>query len=165
MGSVAANNKAVAREFKAKLTAAVKDFDKKDRKRILKQAALPVQKAAESKTTVGDKVHYYYRKNKTRAKIYPGNLRKSINRLTFRKSLDAFVGPRFGAAGKRNEVGRTKATADGYYARMVFGSSAAFNRNVLEPALTQSRDAFLRRAQEVREKILQRAKQKGLNVK
>lgn len=182
MGDIAANNARVAREFRQKLEGAVKDMNKRDRRRILKQAALPIEKAAASLTPKSTKVHYRYDNKRVRKAgerrsprgvdlskvkniIYPGNLRRSISRFTFRKSLDAFVGPRWGAAANRKEIGRNKGSSDGYYARMVFGSATAFSNRVLRPAAQKGSAAALRRAAEIREKILLRAKQRGLNVR
>lgn len=102
-------------------------------------------------------------KSKIAAVYYPGNLQKSLRSLVFRRSRDVFVGPKQGGP-QRTEYGRTVRTADGYYAQMIYGSAAAFRARVLRPALASSRAAALKKAQEIRTKILERARQKGVAI-
>lgn len=124
----------------AKVEKSVKDFSKKDRRKILVRAARPVVKTARRLAPKSAKPHY--RKDGTkRIKYNPGNLRRSIKRLTLRKTQDAFVGPQF-AKKKVAEYGGPGQPTDAYYAAMVFGSAAAFNRRVLAPALSQSAPAI-----------------------
>lgn len=91
----------------------------KERKKLLRKAAKPVIKAIKAKVKVGNKVHRRYNsKGKLVATYHPGNLKRSIRTLTFRKSKSLFVGPKLGRRGasqgtfKGNKV-------DGYYGHMV----------------------------------------------
>lgn len=196
-GNSAANRRYID-QWKRSIKQAVKDFEKKDQRRILRAAAKPVVKASRGLAPVSDQPHYRYerrrgkferaarafvakRKGSTRkrgaqrggrkgvdlrkvaAVYYPGNLRKSLRTLVFRRSKDVFVGPRQGGKA-RKEYGRTVASSDGYYAQMVYGSAAAFQTRVLRPALVSSRSAALRKAREMREKIIERAKKRGVPV-
>lgn len=101
-------------DLNQRIYSVIKDFNRVERKRILRKGARQVVLEA----------------RKTRAfKNRTGTLRKSLKtipRLT--KSLDVFVGPQSGANAKN----------DGYYAPMVFGSGAAFRSKVLEPAAVRA---------------------------
>lgn len=192
------SNQAYIRNWGNSIRAAIKDFEKKDQRRVLRAAARPIVKASRRIAPVGSKPHYRYKRRRGRfersarayvatrkgsrrksgqqrggrkgvdlqkvaAIYYPGNLSKSLRTLTFRRSRDVFVGPRQGGRSRR-EYGRTVATADGYYAQMVYGSAAAFETRVLRPALQTGRQAALRNAAVMRDKIINRAKQRGIPV-
>jgi predicted DNA binding CopG/RHH family protein len=135
IGNAASLNKEIE-AWIAKVESTVKDFNKKDRRRILIRASRPVVKAVRDKTPKGAAVHYRYANGK-RIKYNPGNLRRSAGRLILRKTRDAFVGPRF-AKNRVAEYGGVGQPTDGYYARMLFGSAAAFNRRVLQPAISET---------------------------
>ncbi len=112
-----------------------KKFAKRERKKFLRKAAKPLIKAARNNIPESDEPHYRYATAKASsskrapkgegnivAVYYPGNLKKSIRALSFRKSGSIFVGPKlqkrgaFGEFGKGNKV-------DGYYAAMMeFGT-------------------------------------------
>jgi hypothetical protein len=119
-------------EWIKKVQNTVDDFNKKDRKRILVKAARVVVKAARSRTPEGTVVHYRYQDGK-KIKYNPKNLRRSIKRLRLNKSTAAFVGPEFSRS-KVLEYGGVGQPSDGYYAGIIFGSQAAFKRQVLQPA-------------------------------
>lgn len=53
------------------------------------------------------------------ATYYPGNLRKSIKMLTFRRSSDIFVGPKLRKTDFKGDFGLSATRVDGYYAHMV----------------------------------------------
>lgn len=84
----------------------------------LNEAAKLLESAVKGRTPVGEKAHRRYSAQKGRkagkgsgrpiATYAPGNLRKSMQRLNFRRSSAAFVGPQL-----------RKETPDGYYAHMV----------------------------------------------
>ena len=95
-----------------KLQALPKNYSRR-RKRILRVAAVPLIKAARRNIPRSSKPHYRYktskasssiratkRKRKIVATYYPGNLRRSITTLNFRKSGDVFVGPLLAKRGK-----------------------------------------------------------------
>ena len=93
IGNAASLNKEIE-AWIAKVESTVKDFNKKDRKRILVKAARVVVKAARPKVPEGTVVHYRYQDGK-RIKYNPKNLRRSMGRIITKRSLDAFVVPRF----------------------------------------------------------------------
>lgn len=82
------------------------------------EAAKILESAVKGRTPVGDKIHRRYpaRKGKKAGKgsgrviatYKPGNLRRAMQRLNFRRSSAAFVGPQL-----------KKQDPDGYYAHMV----------------------------------------------
>jgi hypothetical protein len=133
----------INREIEAwlkKVEKSVSDYSKRDRRKILTRAARPVVKSARRLAPESDKPHY--RKEGTKSiKYNPGNLRRSIKRLTLKKSQDAFIGPQFRKE-KVAEYGGPGQPTDAYYAAMIYGSAAAFNRRVLAPALSQSAPAI-----------------------
>lgn len=113
---------------------AVRDFERTDRKKILRRAAAPTVAAAKRRTQVGDRTHRRYASGKVVATYKPGNLRKSLQVLALRRSPDVHVGPKMG--GKQGSaVYGPSGPADGYYAAMLYGSALAFARRVLIPAL------------------------------
>lgn len=82
-------------------------FVRKSGKADLMEAAKILESAVKGRTPIGDKPHS--RKSGGGRIIYrPGNLRKAMQRLNFRRSNSAFVGPQL-----------KKVTPDGYYAHMV----------------------------------------------
>lgn len=95
----------------------VEPFVRKSGKADLREAAKILSTAVAIRTPVGVKTHKRYPKRTGRkaakgsgnvlATYKPGNLRKSIRVLSFRRSPAAWVGPKLGK------------TPDGYYAHMV----------------------------------------------
>jgi len=93
-------------------------YVRKSGKADMMEAAKILESAIKGRTPVGNVVHkrYYAKKGRRAAKgsgrvaetYRPGNLRKSMQRLSFRRSNSAFVGPKLG-----------KKLPDGYYAHMV----------------------------------------------
>lgn len=155
--------------FNAKLRRVTKDFTKAEMRKVGRSGAAPVRTAARSKTPKGKEYHYRYDPKKKGSKraakgtrlgdriaYKPGNLRKSIGTMTWRKSPDAFVGPRKykGSAKPGDVMGATTKKADPYYAAMVFGSQRAFNRRVLLAAKNQARAKSLRRMGERAARII-----------
>lgn len=148
--------------------------DRKLRRRVMRKPANTVVKAARPRVWKGKKLHYRYSTpkvvKKRRAKkgsgvivaaYLPGNLRKSIKRLNFRKSAREFIGPRLSKRGKSKGVFGLNATkVDGYYARFLKGSEAAFRRTFLEPALTQNAGKILKQAEEAIDKELKKLETK-----
>lgn len=110
----------------------LKRLDKKERKKVLRKAAAPIREDARSLVPeAGDEVYRYstpkvFKKvrapkgsGKIIATYLPGNLRKAIQTLNFRRSDDIFVGPRKRSGGYQGTFGRTVAKVDPYYAHMV----------------------------------------------
>lgn len=147
----------------AKVRGAVKDFDKRDRNKILVKAARPVWKAARVLAPKSAKPHYRGKKP-TRIKYNSGNLRRSIKRLTLKKSKDAFVGPQF-ARKRVMEYGGVGQPTDAYYAAMIFGSADAFKARVLDPAASQSATAVLREVETASlDAIKKKASRRGIKT-
>lgn len=115
-------------EIKKTLRSLVKHFDKDTQKKILTPAANFLIKTIKSNIKDSSKPHFRYGtpklnesirapkgKGKVVATYYPGNLRKSITKLRFRRSSGIWVGPKVnkrepsGAFGKGRRV-------DGWYA-------------------------------------------------
>ena len=127
-------------------------FSKIEKRKILRQAAKPLIQAARNNIGDSDEPHYRYKTSKASSNFkapkgsgnviavyHPGNLRKSIRVLTFRKSSDIFVGPKLA---KRGSGGHYKGnTVDGYYAAfMEFGTrhmaGSAYMRRAVPVATT-----------------------------
>ncbi|MEL6834517.1 MAG: hypothetical protein AAFP77_16095 [Bacteroidota bacterium] len=194
LGNAQANQQYI-RDWTRSVRSAVRDFERKDQRRILRAVAQPIVKASRALAPRGTQPHYRYKsggnskgtrrpsvasgksgrqrsgqnkggrkgvdESRVAAVYYPGNLQKSLRTLTFRRSKDVFVGPRQGGP-QRKEYGKTVGTADGYYAQMIYGSAAAFQFRVLRPALESAKAAALKKADAMRIKILERARQKGV---
>lgn len=64
------------------------------------------------------------------ATYYPGNLKKSIRTMTFRKSKDAiFVGPKAWKKGSSGDFGKSEDRVDPYYAHMVHDGTSTSQAN------------------------------------
>lgn len=112
----------------------VKDLSVKERQKILKQSAKILQKAAKANIPQSDEQHFRYSTNKISKSLKtpkglgnvvavynPGNLRRSIRTLVFRRSDSVFVGPKL--AKKRSYGVFRGGRVDGYYAHFLeFGT-------------------------------------------
>jgi hypothetical protein len=145
---------------------AIKDFEKRDRKAILRKAAAPIRKTARglapvrsargTRSKIGLRPNPRYSSGKKVAVYHPKNLQRSIKTLSFGRSEDVFIGPQFSKK-KAQEYGKTGQPVDAYYAAMIFGSAAAFGRRVLKPALAQNRATVLNIVKrEAKSKIINR---------
>lgn len=106
-------------------------YNTRTRRALLRKAGQPVLIAAKANISDSDKPHHRYKtakanssikapkgKGKIVATYEPGNLRRSLDILTFRKSkYKVFVGPRIEKKGASGLYGGGK--VDGYYAAMV----------------------------------------------
>jgi len=124
------------REAMKKLRLLPKEFTTPKRRQILRKAAKPLVNAAKANIPKSSKPHYRYKTSKVTNKLkapkgkgriiatyYPGNLRRSIKALTFRKSGSIFVGPRLSKRGKGQGTFGKGNRVDGYYAnQMEFGN-------------------------------------------
>jgi len=139
------------RKWLVEIDNAVKGYEKKDKRKILRKAAKPVWLQAVSKAPVrkGSKLNprYAYKgknsrraaKGKGRIIAYysPGNLRDSISILSFRRAVGSvFVGPFFALGGKKKPtvLSSRQGLGDGYYSAMVYGTAKRFREKVLDPA-------------------------------
>jgi len=148
--------------------------DRKTRRKIMRKPANIVVKAARPKIPRSSKVHYRYSTAKIiksrRAKkgsgrviaaYFPGNLRKSIKRLNFRRSDREFIGPKLAKRGKtKGAFGLNATKVDGYYAAFIKGSKAAFRRAFLEPALNANASKIVQVAEQELKKELDKLKVK-----
>lgn len=156
-------NRQVDAEFK-KLERSLVDYSRKDRKRITRKAAQKIAIQARRNPGFSDSKRPHYRDG-GRIKYNPGNLRRSLKVLSFRNTTDAFIGPKF-ARSKATEYGGVGQPVDGYYAAMLFGSSLAFIRRVLAPALRNGRNAALAiLRKESAKAIATRGVRRGLNIR
>lgn len=157
-----------------RLNEVAKDMSLSKRRAILRRAAGPVRQRSISLAPRSKRVHYRYSTPKIikgkRAKrgtatayriaYHPGNLKKSLQVLTFnRDRAGVYVGPKFGK-GDGKDRGRTIKTADGYYAQMVYGSAASFGGRVTDAALNLSRRQVITIIEDGLKKIVQQTKQK-----
>ena len=126
--------------------------DRKTRRKVMRKPAKIVVDKARRSVPVGKRIHYRYStpkiiKNKRAAKgsgvivatYHPGNLRKSVKRLNFRKSAREFIGPKLGRGGRnKGEFGLSATRVDAYYAAAMAGSAVRFRKMFLEPALNET---------------------------
>lgn len=133
----------------------------KDLKRkILREAAKPLVKAARGNIKDSDGVHHRYNtpklnkrlrapngKGKKVATYYPGNLRRSIRVLPLRRTKNkVLVGPKV-AKGRSKSGGRFQGRkVDGYYAHWYeFGTSKYPGRKFMRRAFESTRQTIVRK--------------------
>lgn len=119
-----------------------------NRRRIALAASHLVTAAIQGETPISDRIHYRYKTPKISGKLrapkglgrkvasyVPGNLRKSTMDLSERRSKYkkfgiVIVGPLYSRKSRGNNIGSSKRNADGYYAHMVLGNSAAYQQKI-----------------------------------
>lgn len=130
--------------------------DRYIRRRAFLKAAQVVKKGVQSK--IKDSKRPHYRKDVGRKiTYYPGNLRKSIKRLPFRRSPDVFVGPLLRNKRAGANVGKSAGTAEGYYAAMSRGVNSdaeKFEKEVLTPGIVSSSGKAIQVAKKEVEKLM-----------
>ena len=136
-------------------------FSTRDRKGLLIKAAAPVRKTLRRKTKVRNRnsktVKPWDRVNVVGGREYrPGNLRKSMKRLTkLKRSQSVFVGP---------DIGK-KAKNDGYYFAMAYGNENKYRNELLFPAQRESERAAIEAfRRDFIKRFGTRAAQQGLDV-
>lgn len=148
--------------------------DPKLRRRVMRKPARIVVDAARPKIPRSKKPHYRYStakviKSRRAAKgqgriiatYYPGNLRKAIKRLNFRRTPREFIGPVLAKRGRtKGEFGLNATRVDGYYAQFLRGSRVAFRKTFLEPALTANAGKIVKVAEQELAKEVAKLKQK-----
>ena len=155
-----------ARDAIKTLNKLLKDFELKERRKILRKAARPMVEAARANAPVSSAVHFRYSstdkasgrirapkgKGKIVAKYVPGNLKNSIRTLTFRRDRSAvYVGPKIA---KRQTgfktYGSNKTTVDAYYAHMVeYGTRHYPARGYMRKAYGQAKQQVLRKVEDL----------------
>lgn len=152
-----------AREMTKEIDAAVRvleklgdRFDKKRTKEFLKPAAKILISKISAAAPKSDSKHFRYTSSmsdkKKRAKkgegnkvatYYPGNLARSIRMLTFRRSSDVWVGPRFAKRGSNGEYKGNK--VDGFYARFVeFGTKHFAAQPFIRPSVIRAKTEVIK---------------------
>lgn len=98
---------------------------RKEMRRIIKAEASKAERKSTDKKHANI-THYYKRGQRKKglpaqiiASFVKGNLFRSIKVLTFKKSWDIFVGPKFGGSIKPGSIYATEGNVDAYYARFV----------------------------------------------
>lgn len=105
----------------------VADNAKVESRRALGEGAKPLIAAIQAKAPVSPAPHFRY-KNGVAIEYKPGNLRRSIRKLVFRRSSAIFVGPKVDKSG-------TGSMPDGYYAHFVeFGTVHQSPQPFVRPA-------------------------------
>lgn len=147
-----------------KLEKLLNEFESKEVKKILRKSAAPLRKAARSNIKDAETPVKRYSGGKVVAIYNPGNLRRSIKILTFRRSKFAvFVGPQVGKASSK-EYGRPGQPVDGYYAHMVeFGTINSRAKPYMRPAFSKTKSRIIQIAiQKVKEKSIRYKRRNGL---
>ncbi len=147
-----------------KLEKLLKVYESKEVKKILRKSAAPLRKAARSNIDDASKEVKRYSGGKVVAIYNPGNLRRSIKILTFRRSKFAvFVGPQVGKAGSK-EYGRPGQPVDGFYAHMVeFGTVNSRANPYMRPAFSKTKGRIIQIAtQQIRKKSIRHKRTNGL---
>lgn len=157
------------KEINKKLQILLGQFDKKERKKILRPAAKILVKAARANIKDSKKPHYRYTNasklfgnlkapkglGKKVATYLPGNLRKSIRVMSFRKSDGLHVGPRLAKRNKDGEFGRGS-RVDGWYAHFqeygTINMPNPRNMGYMRRAFTKSKNAVIARIEKAIEK-------------
>ena len=150
----------------ARMRRTLDDYQDKDRAKVVRAGANAIAAAARRNPGFSDSSSPHYRGTGSNRITYnPGNLRRSLKRLPIKSRLNAFVGPLF-ARRKSTEYGKVGQPVDGYYAAMIFGSAAAFERRVLIPALRRGTPTAIGKMSRMTDKaIAQRARRRGINVR
>lgn len=158
-----------------KVERSVADFSDKDRRRIVRKAARPVVKRMRAIApnrakrkgryrSYSTRINYRYPKGEPKIGYQPGNLRRSIKILPFRRTADAYAGPQF-ARKDVPEYGGVGQPVDGYYAAMIFGSAVAFRKRVIEPAARATESQVIARLKkESRAAIKKAAERRGVKT-
>ena len=173
------SNKAIVSQqvyiYNRQLKKITKDFSKAKKRQVAKAGAAPVRTVAKRNTPKGSEIHYRYPKQTGSQKAakfsrindaigyVPGNLRKGIGTLSWKRSADVFVGPRAPKVRAKpgDIMGLTTKTADPYYAAMVFGSQRAFMRIVLDRAAKQAKSKAIRKMAQKASSIINKINRKN----
>lgn len=128
------------------------------RREVLTKAAQPLVDAARELAPQSERVHYDYGKSSGDHRItyYPGNLKKSIRVLEFRKSPSVFVGPKVVKKARAKAYGRNERNVNAFYASMVeFGTARTSAQPYMRPALDRTKGTILMVAEREFRKVVQ----------
>lgn len=132
---------------------------KKQSQQAFRQAAPVLISAIQGRAPASEKPHSRYRSGKIVATYHPGNLRRSIKTLTFRRSAAVFVGPKLDKGGSGGEFRGNR--TDGYYAHwMEYGAPGAGipPEPFVKPAVDAAGGTTLRLATEFLKREIQRVR-------
>lgn len=159
-----------------KLKALGKELEVKERKKILRKAAKPLLAAAKGNIKDNKKPVHRYSTGKVSNSIkapkglgtviatyLPGNLKKAIKILTFRKSSNIFVGPRLQKRNRKGTFGGSDKKVDGWYAHFVeFGTvhfkGQNFMRNAVDTTKSQVQRLIIEGVKNKLQKFINRNK-------
>lgn len=111
---------------------AVSDQAKKDSRQALGEGAKPLISAIKANAPVSDGPHVRYKGN-MKITYHPGNLRRGIKKLLFRRSPAVFIGPKVDKTASAVEYKGNK--VDAYYAHWVeFGTVSQPPQPFVRPA-------------------------------
>lgn len=154
-----------------KLKALGKELEVKERKKILRKAAIPLVAAAKANIPEAEKPVHRYSTGKIIKAIktppglgtiiatyLPGNLKKSIRILSFRKSVALFVGPKVQKRNNKGVFGNGN-KIDGWYAHFLeFGtvhfSGIGFMRRAADTTRNEVQRRIIRGVKESIQKFI-----------
>ena len=96
---------------------AISNNAKKESQAAFRIAAKPLIAEIQARAPVSNEEHDRYLGGKVVATYKPGNLKRSIKTLTFRRSSAVFVGPRLNKGGSTGTFSGNR--TDGYYAHLM----------------------------------------------
>ncbi|MEO0132752.1 MAG: HK97-gp10 family putative phage morphogenesis protein [candidate division WOR-3 bacterium] len=139
------------------------EFEKRGKRLLAKrrEALSPVgdlvASAIAGRAPISDRPHYRYKKGQGKVATYfPGNLRRSIKRLNFRRTKDVWVGP---FLDKTNSGGiySSDTKVDGYYAHFVeYGTTRAPAQPFVATGLATVAPIALRLAVDAMKKLIEK---------
>ena len=110
------------RRLTNKLNQLPKKLRTSERRKAFRKAADPLVKSARANIHDSDGPHYRQSKKEgisRRITYWPGNLRKSVRKLTFRRSPSIWVGPKVDKRAGSDNYGQSSTKVDAYYAHWV----------------------------------------------
>lgn len=138
---------------------------RKEMRRIIKSEANKTERKKGNTTT-------YYLKGQRKkglpaqkiATFVKGNLFRSIKVLTFKKSWDVFVGPKFGGSIKPGAIYGTEGQVDAYYARFINDGTKHINGiNFIDRArISKEKEAKQKVTESIKHHLGVEARKKGL---
>lgn len=145
-------------EILKKLDKLPKELRGEVRKKILEQAARPLIEAAKAKAPQSQAEHFDYPKSGGEpVRYYPGNLKKSIRIIPYKKSNTVFVGPKIVKKAKGKAYGRNEKNVNAFYASFVeFGTARMAARPYMRPAFDSSKGQVLKLAKEGLERVVEK---------
>ena len=122
-------------------------FDEKVKYKVSQGAAKPLSEKAKENVVVSSKPHNRTKNGKVIATYYPGNLKRSIRVIKFKKNSTAYVGPKI--SGKGSGTGDFKgARVDGWYGHFIeYGTPKQAAQPYMRPAYESTKN-------EVTEKLI-----------